>query len=455
MQVLQQMRRSNLDSLILVLLVAVALTRGTLYAFVAPPFDSPDEQGHYDYVASLYQSGGTEVRGKERDQPPLYYWIVLPAHALFAQQTSDIEVHPLSTGQPSLLSLIAVRLISVLMTVATVPLAYLTAKTVCPKDRFVYLGTAAFVALEPAYGWLGAAVNNDNLARLLTAGMILMLLRVVARGFTMGRAAALVVLVSAGIAVKLITLPVAAVVVAASAMTAWSRLTSWRVRLGIPILLFTCAAAAVFLVAPVRSLLVALFKPWTTPGLVSTHRLSTFFANLDIWPFVYQFKTFWASFSTDSIQLPSPMYWLLAALAAASAAGLLVRLVRILTAPAEDSGAPAWRGRFAAQITILIGFVVVQWIVPFGRFYGNQPLRPDQRILGWEDNFALMQGRFLFPVMIPIGFLFVWGLGALLPSRWANHATWVLMSMLILVDWAALLVLAGGGHSWQVYTGQY
>lgn len=454
MEFLQRIRRSNSDTLILALLIAIALTRGVLYAVVTPPFDSPDEKGHYDYVASLYDTGGAKIQGKESHQPSLYYWITEPAYALFARQAPDLEVYALATGNPSLLSLIAVRLVSVLMTVATVPLAYWTAKMVRPKDRFVCLGTAAFVALEPAYGWVGASVNNDNLANLLCAGMIFLLLRCISRGFHRGEALGLVGLTLVAMVAKLTTWPIAAVVGFVLVLRAVTPRRARIFRLSIAVVTAILVSAAVVMIKPVHSMAMSVFRPWTAPDLVSWQKVSTFFSNLDIWPFVYEFKTFWGSFSADSVQLPSVAYWILAALTAASVAGLFLRLTRVLRTPVDMVRFQTLRGKFGMQIVILAVIVLLALLVPLGRYYGNGPLRPDQRIAGWEDDFALLQGRFLFPAMIPIAFLFVWGLQALLPDRWTTHGTWALIALLVALDWAALLVLACGGHSWQVYPGQ-
>ncbi len=39
------------------LLLAMALLGGVLYAAVVPPWQSPDEPGHFEYVALLYRLG--------------------------------------------------------------------------------------------------------------------------------------------------------------------------------------------------------------------------------------------------------------------------------------------------------------------------------------------------------------------------------------------------------------
>ena len=454
MRILKGIGIHNPDTLILALLVAIALTRGTLYAVVTPPFDSPDEKGHFDYVASLYETRGADIQGKEQRQPPLYYWMSVPAYALFAHQPPYLDVYALATEKPSLLSLIAVRLISVLMTVATVPLAYWAAKTIRPKDSFVYLGTAAFVALVPAYGWLGASINNDNLANLVASFSIVMLLRVVSRGFSRGRLLVLAGLFAAAIAAKPTIWPITAAIAAALTIKALFPHFARRPRLGSIAVVVALAVAAVVLVGPAHSPTASFIQRWTKPNALSTHGVSYFFSNLDVWPFVYQFKTFWGSFSTDSVQLPPVVYWILAALTLASVIGLLRRAARVCRALANNSDFSILTEHNNAPTLILAAMVLLQWMLSFARFYLNDSLRPDQRIAGWDDDFAVLHGRFLFPVIIPIGFLLVWGLEAILPPNWSKHGTWVLMLVLIAVDWTALLVLANGGHSWQVYPGQ-
>ncbi len=454
MNSMQRLRSHNLDTLVMVMLIAIALTRGALYAVVTPPFDSPDEKGHYDYVASLHDTGGAKIQGKEQRQPPLYYWMTDPAYALFANQPPYLDVYALAAAKPSLLSLIAVRLVSVLMGAATVPLAYWAAKTVMPKRPFVYLGTTAFVALVPAYGWLGASVNNDNLADLVASCSILLLIRVVSRGFSYRRLLGLLGLLATSIAAKPTIWPLMAAIAAVLVIRAAFPRFAQRPRLGIVAFVGALAVLTIVAVGPAHSLLASFFKRWTKPDALSSHGLPYFLSNLDIWPFVYQFKTFWGSFSTDSVQMPSAAYWVLLVLTLASVAGLLSRVWRAWRASTGRFSFSALREHANIPALVLAVMVLLQWMVCFGRFYLNDSLRPDQRIAGWDDDFAVLHGRFLFPVIIPIGFLFMWGMEAILPPSWSKRGTWAMIALLIAIDWTALLTLALGGHSWQIYPGQ-
>ncbi len=398
--------------------------------------------------------GGADIQGKEQRQPPLYYWISMPAYALFANRPPYLDVYALATAKPSLLSLIAVRLVSVLMSAATVPLAYWAAKMVRPKDPFVYLGTTAFVALVPAYGWLGASVNNDNLADLVASCSILLLLRVVSQGFSYKRLVGLAGLFAASIAVKPTIWPLMAAI--SAVLVIWTLFPRFkrRPRLGGAAFVGALAISAVVLVGPAHSLVASFLKKWTKPDALSAHGLPYFLSNLDIWPFVYQFKTFWGSFSTDSVQLPTAVYWILAAMTLASITGLLRRVVRVWRVPAGSSRLSTVMGHANFPVLLLAAMALLQWMMSFGRFYLNDSLRPDQRIAGWDDDFAILHGRFLFPVIIPIGFLFLWGMEAILPPSWSKRGTWAVIAVFIAIDWTALLVLANGGHSWQLYPGQ-
>jgi 4-amino-4-deoxy-L-arabinose transferase-like glycosyltransferase len=193
---------------LLILLLAIWMIRGLLYVFVNPPFESPDESSHLEYVSSFYESGGSRVTGAEAHQPPLYYLATLPLYAPFASQPP--EVSPL-----------AMRLTSLLMGAGTLVLAYLIARRLCPDQPFVYLGTAAFVALLPKFGHISASANNDNLANLLSAAIIWLLLVGIQLGLTPRRVLAMAALAGLALATKATTWPViavAAMVVAATVL---------------------------------------------------------------------------------------------------------------------------------------------------------------------------------------------------------------------------------------------
>lgn len=452
----RRVRDLDTSGRIVLLLVAFAVIRGILYALVSPPFSAPDEKGHYDYLASLYEHGLRMIEGREKGQPPLYYLLCLPVFSAFAGQTSDFQVYALAANNVSLASLLAVRCFSALLTATTVPLAYWTARELCPGDRFVTLGAAAFVALVPAYGWVGASINNDSLASVFSSVVVLLLVRGIARGFTLRSCLLVVAIAAAGVGTKSTALPVAAVV----PLAVGARLTFqlWPRERAVRALLTVGALAALFFASPLRSLVLGpvgkIMRNPMTLDFMRADRVKVFTDGLDVWPFVYQFKTFWGSFSNDSVQLPSVAFFLLALVSGASVLGILVRMVGIRRSNEKAFEGPSGTWCVRSQLTVLIGLVALEWAISFARFYNNQALQLSTIVAGWNDNFTLLQGRFLYPAMVPIAFLFAWGLRALLPSRWADRSTWLVVAVLLVVDWVAIATLALGGHSWQIYSSE-
>lgn len=169
-----------------ILLVYGAL--GLLFAVRTPAWQAPDEPAHYNYAAQV--AAGTllpviqdgdwnqeylealkaarfhpdlldeidSIR-YENHQPPLYYWF---GGALLA----------LTSGE-----LLVLRLLSVALGAGIVALAYAVGRVVFPQRPLLALAAMALVAFTPMHlGILGSA-NNDALANLLVAGLLLHSLR--------------------------------------------------------------------------------------------------------------------------------------------------------------------------------------------------------------------------------------------------------------------------------------
>jgi len=96
---------------------------------------------------------------------PLYYAIVgIPYRALHAR--ADL---------PSLL--LAMRLLSALMAAAVAALAVLTAGLVFGAQRSVAWLSGVLVGLQPVFGSVSGAVNNDTAVNLVAAGLVFCLVR--------------------------------------------------------------------------------------------------------------------------------------------------------------------------------------------------------------------------------------------------------------------------------------
>ena len=202
---------------ILILYVVLAV----FYGIIAPPFESPDEVGHFFTVKYIADHGRLPVPekglseqylyGQEGTQPPLYYLGGALLLRLSGVNTEDawgyLHVNPHTTcGSPhlagnkgflahdparesfpwrdSLLALHLLRLYSTVLGLATVIGVYATARLCFPDRPLVPLLAAALTALNPQFLFVSAGVNNDNLLVPLCVWSLYLVLRAIHRGLT-------------------------------------------------------------------------------------------------------------------------------------------------------------------------------------------------------------------------------------------------------------------------------
>jgi 4-amino-4-deoxy-L-arabinose transferase-like glycosyltransferase len=152
--------RRRVSQLLLGATIAVFAGFAVAYTRITPVGASPDELSHLTYLNGIADHLRLPPAGEpERQQPPLYYLL-------------GAVVSKLSGGDPRL-----IRLLSVVLGVLTILTVYLVARRLFPGRPLLAAGTAALVALLPETQYLAGAVNDDNLAWL--AGALLVLAGVV------------------------------------------------------------------------------------------------------------------------------------------------------------------------------------------------------------------------------------------------------------------------------------
>jgi 4-amino-4-deoxy-L-arabinose transferase-like glycosyltransferase len=198
-------------------IIVAFITLGVTYSVVTPIFEASDELWHYPFVKHLADGNGLPVQDANADQPwrqegsqpPLYYalsalatfWIdtsdayeghpPLPWHnphvdngLLTADGNTNLVVHSQQEAFPwhgTTLAVHLIRLLSVLMGVATVLLTYLITLEVFPGREDLALGAAAVNAFTPMFLFISGAVNNDNLVMPLCSLALLMMVRMANR----------------------------------------------------------------------------------------------------------------------------------------------------------------------------------------------------------------------------------------------------------------------------------
>jgi len=189
-------------------IVLTFILLGSLYALTTPLFEASDELWHYPMAQHLSRTFALPVQDpnnvgawrQEASQPPLYYYLMGWATSWI--DTSDIDqvrwlnphvdngvitpdgninlaIHTTRENFPyggTALAVRLIRLLSVLMGAGTIYFTYLLAKEFF-DDEPSRLFAAAFAAFTPMFVFISGAVNNDNLATLLSAVLLFLLVR--------------------------------------------------------------------------------------------------------------------------------------------------------------------------------------------------------------------------------------------------------------------------------------
>lgn len=410
-------------------LVALALALGILYALITPPGYGNDEEFHFVYTQSLWESGGAKIVGASPTRMSTYYWLTAGAYAL-------------TSGEQKQVQYFAMRLVSLALFVAEVVFAYLIARMLSPSSRFVYLATPALVALLPGRLWTAATLNDDNLAAPASAALLYFALRCLLRELQWRSVGGLALLVALTLLSKRTAWPVVAVVGIALLVALVGRIWAGR-RPSVRRI-----AAALSIVAGVLAATLVLFGDRlaravavsANPGRLA--RLSQI-PEPQPDPFVFQFKTFWLPLWRDDYGPPDLAYRLALGLCLAAAVGLALH---IASAPLRRRGAPVGR-RGLLCVGILVAAVAGVWLLSLVQYLtyvgGTESFIPSDRKTGWA-----MHARYIFPALVPMAYLMAVGLARLIPARAGSLGLSVLVALLLFLDGVAVYSLVSMGYWW-------
>jgi hypothetical protein len=435
-------------TLILGWLGLAALANGLLWMALVPPWQTPDEPKHFEYVRLLAEGDRLVAFADEAAaaDPELQAAIVqsMDEHAFWwyghapgydpaqpAGSTAGLRFADLWLGgshtafyrsspvyywlaaqvQPAdrLAGLYAARLLSVLLGVLAVLLAGWAAREVFPEDPFVRYGAPVFVAFHPMFAFLSSGVNNDVLLNALAMFVFLLVCRLLARGASPARLLLLAAAIVAAVAVKrtaLFLVPTALV-----ALLAWLALRGRRHG--------TAIAAAL---GSLGVLVVGGWVWWTSGGAGSIpgtipqawrwnlqryffnepdqlDRILAYLRAPEIGPILVEYQwgllgDFWGSFGWQLVRFPAWLYVGLGILTLVALAGALRRMI--------DADAPAHQRATLVTSAAAVGLAAAA-ATAFFVSYLNLPYPPAP------------QGRYLYAALGPIAILFTAGLGAWIP----------------------------------------
>ncbi|MBE2267039.1 MAG: glycosyltransferase family 39 protein, partial [Anaerolinea sp.] len=161
-----------------ILILIAYLITGAIYAIRTPDWQAPDEPAHYNYAAQISANGCCPLI--EPGDWDSAYLETLKAARFAPDLLGDLDAIQYEDHQPPLYyvlagmvyrltggSLIAVRLLSVILGAGIVACAYAIGLALLPARRPVALAAALIVAFIPQNLAIMASVNNDALSGLI------------------------------------------------------------------------------------------------------------------------------------------------------------------------------------------------------------------------------------------------------------------------------------------------
>ena len=437
------------SSLFYIILLIYGLAGG-LFAALTPAWQAPDEPAHYNYVryvaaqwrfpelvSSCYDQSYLDKLTARRfppeltvdticyefHQPPLYY---LLSASLFGA----------SGG-----SLLALRLFSVLLGAGVVTLAFLIGRLIFPHSPAVAYGVMAFVAFLPMHVAILASVNNDALAELIFAILLLLLVRrLVPTGLdstgtearsTLRQDLLTGLILGIGLITKMtvyIALPLVAVALWL-ATPIGVRGRPWPPLFKQAGLIY---GLALLIALPWYTRNVMLYGPVDMMGLarhdevvIGQLRTGDYMAQVGLTTYLNNFVTttfhsFWGQFGWMAVPMDQRTYQFLTVLTLVAGGGL-IGFWR------QGSLATGKLSALQQRALLLLGTAIVLMALAYG----------------WYNlTFVQFQGRYLFPVLIPLGLFFAVGLNEALTPKWR---WWLVTGLTVAFIWIIFVSVSRSG----------
>jgi len=428
-------RRTFLFILFIYIILAVG------FSVVMPLGEGPDETDHYAYVRYIglnqrLPEGATITQGKH---PPLYHataaaltaWTGLDFNFLRSNPDAfppgpdappNFFIHTTLESFPwqgGALAMHLARFLSIAFGAITLWATWRIGAEVFPEHREIGLLAAAFLAGLPAFLFISAAINNDNAAGAFGALALLLCVRIVWRGVTLGRSLWLGLVLGLGLLSKVGTLALWPLVAVALADALWTKRRDSRAWLK--------AAGYAMLVWGIGLLVASpwLLRNWQLYGdplgweLVRAtvdQRTGPVDLGVLLWLFKGLYQYFWGRFGPiGQVAMPSWVYALAAIIVVALLAGVVHYLRKIL--PHQH------QSMFSVMLLILAPILVLASIIRYTAI-----------ALGTD------QARLMWPA---IGAIAAWvGIGVVGLAQWSGLAKRIRTKSLV-AGFVATMVIYG------------
>lgn len=411
--------RETATKVLFLLLVLTAL-RGGMYAAVIPPWQSPEEPWHFEVVGLTHEYGrpvsasdrsparyseilaslrihhfwelvpwaDPDPQGGEFHQPPLYYRLASVALRAVPEGTLVEQ-------------LFLTRLVSVMLGVFVVTLAYLASMILFPDDIFLQIGVPAFIVFLPTHTISISTVNNDPLGEVVGTLAILILVIIIRRGVSLAGFLGLALTLTLGYYSKRTFVFLIPLALIGSVIAFWlhrsKHLRPWLLAWGIVVVIIS--GALLWNMGFLERLFDRFDYVVGSPHLGEMLRIL-----VEVYPRYARalFESFWGMFGWGSARLSSPWFAFLALISLVAALGLIRPIVR------PFSSLRTWQYAVLGMYLLALGLNIALAVAA----------TLDLETARWPNRFkgASPQARYIFPSILPIATLITLGLRTWVPA---------------------------------------
>ena len=417
----------------LALLLILTLVHGLIYSLVIPPWQAPDEPGHFEYAWLIAHLGRLPT---QQDLSPafeqellwsLYEWRYgeyigrplpeeMPARLddlpsrIHVQRSRPIKGDRFSLSyawqaiwlfpvrsQDLTLQLRICRFSSVLLNVGIIWLALKTfLELLPPSRRYLAWAMVAVVVLLPQHTFINSMVGDGPLAELMACLVLYCWARLFRRGITVWTVAGIVLGTVAGIWAKFtaafllpVDLALALWWLVRQLRGAWSRRQAACLGAGLVVLALATWALTRLPSPLTPSRLIAAWNSLSPDRLLWVDVRGITFGNA----LLYTHDSFWANFGWMNVPVSTRWYGALLLLIGAAVLGWLL-------GAKERDAHPPWAAKMMWG-SLLAALAAYVW----------------EQLLTQSSGYYQYQGRYLFPAIIPFAFLLVGGWSRIVPSQ--------------------------------------
>jgi hypothetical protein len=441
---------------VLTVILLVQFAFGIQYALLTPPWQAPDEPAHFNYVRALAEQGtfpvlqvgdfdaaylekiksekfppelSIDAIRYEAHQPPLYYLLAMPVY--LGARALNLDV------------LLAMRLINVLLALVLSSIAFRIFRYVFPTSPLLRLVGVGIIATLPMHLAMSAAVNNDTLAEVIVA--VILLIAVLRLNAKLDRRRMILfggLAYGAALLTKTTIYSSALILLAAELGyqqifqtrqgASFARLATLKPRApalhstGKTLLPLFAISIGLALVWFVRNALVygandlfgwarhdaVVAGQTTTAQWIAQNGLRETLVDL----VAISFRSFWAQFGWMGVLVDERIYLVLLMVTAFAGLGAIMFLLRLWREPKSLPAETRW--------TWLLLLVLLVLVLAADAYYNLKFFQP--------------QGRYLFYALIPLAALGGAGLYELLNARYARCVFILLYVMMVVLDYVAL-----------------